>query len=234
MTTAPIILGLFAKRPVPGRAKTRLAAETSPEWAADVARAFLLDTIFRLGTLPVRRVLAYAPASAHEYFRQAVGGLFELTPQADGDLGRRLAAFAAGQFRAGAGAVVLVGSDSPSLPVEHVTRAFTELARADVVLGPATDGGYYLLGLTPRAPDLFAGIPWGGPDVLRATVERLAGTDSRLALLPPWYDVDTLADWRALRGHLAALARAGHPVDLPHTLALPEPPEDAPVRSDPL
>lgn len=217
------VLGLFAKCPAPGRVKTRLAAETSPDWAARVAHAFLLDTVARLATVPVRRVLAFAPADAYQFFREVVGGHFELMPQADGDLGARLAGFTADRFREGAGAVVLAGTDSPSLPVEYVTGAFAQFEGADAVLGPTTDGGYYLIGLTPSAPAVFEGIPWSGPDVLKATVDRLAGTGCRLAVLPPWYDVDTLADWRMLRGHLAALAAAGRPVELQHTEAIPEP-----------
>jgi rSAM/selenodomain-associated transferase 1 len=217
------VLGLFAKEPAPGRVKTRLAAVTSPEWAAGVADAFLRDTVARLAAVPVRRVLTFAPADAAGFFAALVDGRFELTPQADGDLGRRLAAFTAGRFAEGAGQVVLVGTDSPTLPVEWVVRAFAELGAADVVLGPATDGGYYLVGLTPAAPPLFDGIDWGGPDVLRQTVERLEGRRSRLALLPPWYDVDTLDDWRMLRGHLAALARAGYDPGAPHTVRMTGP-----------
>jgi glycosyltransferase A (GT-A) superfamily protein (DUF2064 family) len=93
-----------------------------------------------------------------------------------------------------------------------------------VVLGPATDGGYYLIGCARGVPPVFDGVGWGGPRVLAETVARLGATPARLALLPPWYDVDTLADWWALRGHLAALRRAGLDADVPHTLALPDPP----------
>jgi rSAM/selenodomain-associated transferase 1 len=218
------VLGLFAKRPDPGRVKTRLAADTSPEWAARVADAFLRDTVERFAAVPARRVLAFTPPDAQDFFAALVGGRFELTPQADGDLGCRLGSFADGHLRAGARKVVLVGTDSPTLPVEWVTQAFAELDSADVILGPATDGGYYLIGLTPNAPPLFDGIVWSGPDVLRATVERLTGTPHRLALLPAWYDVDTFDDWRVLRGHLTALKRSGRDPGVPCTDRLPDPP----------
>jgi rSAM/selenodomain-associated transferase 1 len=216
------VLGLFAKRPDPGRVKTRLAAATSPEWAARVADAFLRDTVERLAAVPVRRCLAFAPHDSEPFFAEVVAGRFDLTPQADGGLGVRLAAFADGQFRAGAGKVVLVGTDSPTLPVEWVTQAFAELDSAEVVVGPATDGGYYLIGLTPRAPPLFDGIAWSGPDVLRATVERLTDPSDLLRVLPPWYDIDTLEDWRMLRGHLAALLRSGNDPRVPWTTQIPD------------
>jgi rSAM/selenodomain-associated transferase 1 len=217
-------LGLFAKRPTPGAVKTRLAAESSAEWAAAVAAAFLHDVLDRLATVEGRRVLAFAPPEARPYFAEAVRGRFELTPQTDGDLGRRMAAFFQEQLTAGADRVVLVGTDSPTLPVSLIEQAFEELEYADVVLGPATDGGYYLIGCAGQVPAVFDGMAWGGPRVLLESVARLPA-DRRLALLPPWYDVDTLADWCALRGHLAALRRAGQDPGAPHTERLPLTPE---------
>ncbi|HKI38587.1 MAG TPA: TIGR04282 family arsenosugar biosynthesis glycosyltransferase [Gemmataceae bacterium] len=218
MTTR--VLGLFAKWPEPGRVKTRLAAGTSSAWAADVALAFLRDLVRRLGVVGDRRVLAFAPPDARPLFADAVGGSFALVPQQDGDLGRRLSSFFNDQFAAGAGSVVVLGTDSPTLPLTFVDQAFTALAEADMVLGPATDGGYYLVGCRRGVPPIFDGISWGGSTVLAETVARLANPASRLALLPPWYDVDTLDDWRMLCGHLAALRRAGLDPGVPDTEAL--------------
>jgi rSAM/selenodomain-associated transferase 1 len=209
-------LGLFAKEPVPGRVKTRLVAGSSPEWAAAVARAFLEDLVERLSQVAARRVLAFAPPEGEPFFSALVQGRFSLTPQADGDLGRRMAAFFAEQFRSGAGAVVLVGADSPTLPTAFVEQAFTELEHADVVLGPATDGGYYLVGCAGRLPPIFDGPAWGSRRVLAETIDRLADPSWRLALLPPWYDIDTIEDWWVLRGHVAALRKAGTDPGVPH------------------
>jgi uncharacterized protein len=214
------VLGLFAKWPEPGQVKTRLAAVSSPAWAADVALAFLRDLTDRLGLFAARRLLAFAPASAAARFAGLVGDRFGLVPQAEGDLGRRLSCFLGEQLAAGAGSVVVVGADSPTLPLAHIEQAFAELERADVVLGPATDGGYYLVGCGRRVPPIFDGIAWGGPTVLAQSIARLADPAWRLALLPPWYDVDTLDDWRMLCGHLAALRRAGLDPGVPHTEAL--------------
>ena len=106
------------------------------------------------------------------------------------------------------------------MPVEYVERAFTELELADVVLGPATDGGFYLVGCGPARPPLFGGVAWGAASVLEDTIKGLSDPQWRLSVLPPWYDVDAPADWAMLRGHLAALRRAGVDPGAAHTEAL--------------
>lgn len=222
MTAPQRTLGVFAKWPTPGSVKTRLAGATSAIWAAHVAEAFLRDALDRLTPIAARRVLAFAPRDAVDVFTELARGRFELEPQIEGDLGRRMAAFFA--VHGDAGPVVLVGTDSPTLPPEFIERAFSALMTAEVVLSPAADGGYVLIGCRGKVPPIFAGLDWGTPAVLGQTIARLADPAWRLALLPPWYDVDTLDDWRVLRGHLAALRRAGIDPGLPHTEALPEPP----------
>jgi rSAM/selenodomain-associated transferase 1 len=228
------VLGLFAKRPDPGKVKTRLATETSPEWAARVADALLRDTLNKLARINVSRVLAFAPADARSYFSELVQDHFALVPQLEGDLGMRMKSFFQQQIDTGADAVVLVGSDSPSLPMSMIEEAFDHLQRADVVLGPTTDGGYYLVGCGPRdlarlragprgraeLPPIFDGIPWSSDLVLRETMTRLADPSWRLAVLPPWYDIDTLSDWHVLQGHMAAMRKTGIDPGLPHTTAL--------------
>ena len=217
------VLGLFAKWPEPGAVKTRLAAGDAT-WGARVARAVLLDTVGRLAAVDACRVLAFAPPKREADFAAVAAGRFALVPQAEGDLGRRLAAFVEQQQAAGARAVVLVGTDSPTLPVGHVEQAFAELERADVVLGPATDGGYYLVGCGSARLPFFRGVAWGSGRVLADTVAALTDPRWRLAVLPPWYDVDTPSDWEMLCGHLAALRRAGIDPGVPHTEALTAPP----------
>lgn len=210
------ILGVFAKWPEPGRVKTRLAEATSPEFAARVADAFLRDTLDRLSAVAVERWLAFAPAANAADFRVLAAERYQQTPQGDGDLGARMARFIRERIEGGAERIVIVGTDSPTLPVEYVTDAFHTLRHAEVVLGPATDGGYYLLGCRRRLPPIFDGIAWGGSTVLRDTVARL--DDSwRIALLPPWYDVDKLDNWHMLQGHIAALRRAAIDPRCPRT-----------------
>src|ERR1700693_4323778 len=110
------VLALFAKWPRPGDVKTRLGAK-----GAEIARAFLLDSVERYSRIDARRVLAFAPADAHEQFADLVQGKFNPVPQIPGDLGQRLCGFLEGQLRAGAESVVILGTDSPTLPLEYVT-----------------------------------------------------------------------------------------------------------------
>jgi glycosyltransferase A (GT-A) superfamily protein (DUF2064 family) len=130
----------------------------------------------------------------------------------------RLESFIAAAL-ATASKVVVIGTDSPTLPVEYIERAFADLDRADVVLGPAVDGGYYLVGCR-RLPPIFAGIDWSSNRVLAQTIDRLVTPSWSLALLPPWYDVDTPKDWSMLRGHVKAMRRARIDPGIPHTESL--------------
>jgi rSAM/selenodomain-associated transferase 1 len=209
------VLVLFAKWPLASDAKTRLG-----EFGTEVARAFLLDSIERYARIEARRVLAFAPADAEPSFVNLVLGRFRLVPQRPGDLGQRLCGIVEEQLETGAASVVFLGTDSPTLPLEYIDDAFRRLEAADVVLGPATDGGYYLLGCARRVPPIFHGISWGTSRVLGQTIAALSDPQWPLSLLPPWYDVDTPDDWRMLCGHVAALRRCGIDPQLPHTEAL--------------
>ncbi|MHB8648384.1 MAG: TIGR04282 family arsenosugar biosynthesis glycosyltransferase, partial [Thermomicrobiales bacterium] len=101
--------------------------------------------------------------------------------------------------------VALIGSDLPSLPPAHIAQAFARLDDgADVVLGPAEDGGYYLIAATAPHPALFSGITWSTPAVYAQTVARVEACGLTLATLPPWYDIDGMADLRRCARDLAA------------------------------
>lgn len=216
----PRTLAIFAKYPSPGGVKSRLAEKSSPQWAADIARVFLCDLLGRFQDLEARRLVLFSPEERARSFQTLVGEHYQLVPQGPGDLGHRLAKFLQAEFSTGVNRIVLLGMDSPTLPRLFVEQAFDLLESADVVLGPATDGGYYLIGCNAYYPRLFQQIDWGGERVLFATVERIRETNLNLALLPPWYDVDTLEDWWMFRGHLAAMHQAGLEVDLPNTEGL--------------
>jgi uncharacterized protein len=207
-------LALFAKAPLAGRVKTRLAAVYGAEWAARFAEACLRDLLDRLAGLAVARILVYAPADAGSYFAGLSNGRYELCVQSDGTLGDRLRGFLESHVGEGK-RIVLLGMDSPTVPLALVEQAFTELLHADVVLGPATDGGYYLLGCAGRVPPIFTDMPWSSRDVLSETIARLADPAWKVALLPPWYDVDEGQDVIVLKGHLAALRRSGIDPALP-------------------
>ena len=213
------LLGIFVKQPVPGRVKTRLADDLGPEKAARLYAAFIADIATRFRTLADRRFLCYAPddPQAEDYFSEISREHYQLWLQPEISLGERMAAFFEYAFSLGAKRVVVIGSDSPTLPEEMVNRAFSLLDEHDCVLGPATDGGYYLVGQQSPGSPIFAFIEWSRAGVLHQTAERIAACHARLALLSPWYDVDTLNDLPVLRGHLRAMHQAGVSVCLDAT-----------------
>ncbi|MCI0743318.1 MAG: TIGR04282 family arsenosugar biosynthesis glycosyltransferase [Gemmataceae bacterium] len=217
MTIPDWELGIFAKHPEPGRVKTRLARQTSLQWAAQLADAMLRDTLQRMRGAPVRRrVLAFAPENALPWFQELAEPAFHLTPQGTGDLGERMRHFFS-QFLTASNRLVLIGSDTPTLPMEYVQRAFELLEEVDVVLGPAGDGGYYLIGCQARVPPVFDGIVWGSGEVLEHTVRRLQESKLRYELLPQWYDIDTLDDLRRLRDYLQTMRASGVDPHIPLT-----------------
>ncbi|GAB4453868.1 MAG: hypothetical protein OHK0029_07530 [Armatimonadaceae bacterium] len=134
--------------------------------------------------------------------------------QPEGDLGERLTALFAQAFAAGYGQVCVIGSDAPHLSVGFVQEAFGRLsAGAEVVFGPADDGGYYLVGLSRPLPALFAGIPWSTETVLEESLRAAARESVAPTLLPRWYDIDTVDDLYRLerdlrRGTVSAPATA--------------------------
>lgn len=219
------VLGILGSQPEPGRVKPGLAREFGPETAADIHEAMLFDVLETWDSEPIlapggRRVLVYAPEDAGPWFDPRVPASFALQPQAEGDLGQRMHAFFAGEFEDGASRVVLIGADAPTLDPTLVISAFLCLENRDVVLGPSTDGGYYLVGCRGAVPPIFEGVDWGATHVLGQTVDRLRDTGLSLSVLPPWYEVDTPDAWRVLAGHVRAMRRAGMDPRLPRVEAL--------------
>jgi glycosyltransferase A (GT-A) superfamily protein (DUF2064 family) len=209
------VLGLFGTRPEPGADGTGGLRE---------AMLFdLLDLWDSRGVIAEggRKVLVYAPGNDEvgTWFDTRVPAAYALQPQSGGDRGGRLAAFFAGEFEDGARRVVAIAADAPTLDPSFVIGAFVALEARDVVLGPSTDGGYYLVGCRQGAPPIFEGIDWNQVDVLAQTIDRLDGTGLSVAVLPPWYVVDTdaAAGVAMLRGHLRAMRRAGMDLMLPRT-----------------
>ena len=220
---------LFAKKPAPGAVKTRLQSHLSARDAARLYEALLLDCATALhATHAVTKVIAFAPADAEESLRTLLTpiGSFEYVPQSEGDLGQRMEGLMQWGVVQGAERVVLVGSDTPSLPAAYIDEGLALLCEKEVVLGPSTDGGYYLVGRRKGESRIFQDVAWSTGMVLEQTLARLGM--QTLGLLPPWYDVDTPADAGFLKVHLEALARSGstqgqHSLAVLRDLALPLP-----------
>lgn len=195
-------LGVFAKYWAPGEVKTRLAAAIGEIPAARLHRVFLETLLRRFAGVGDRRVLAYSPAARAAEFAALNAPGWSLESQGDGDLGQRMQAYFRSAFAAGATRVVLIGSDSPTVPEEVIQMAFEALKDRRAVLGPATDGGYYLVGAAEAVPPIFDRMAWSQPAVWAQTVERLQGNDWDFAVLSGWYDVDEVSDLEQLAREL--------------------------------
>jgi uncharacterized protein len=197
---------VLAKAPAAGVTKTRLCPHLTPEEAAQFAAASLIDTLAVARSVPGCASHLAHPPDAAEPLAKLLGGdmppAFAVPP---GDVGTAMCYAIACALEHGATQVALIGSDLPSLPPAYITAAFARLDEgADVVLGPAEDGGYYLIAATAPHPDLFTGIPWSTDAVYAATVEKIAARGLTLATLPAWYDIDGMADLRRCMADLAA------------------------------
>ncbi len=187
-------LGIFAKEPCPGLVKTRLCPPLAPREAAALYQTCLAETIAAMSGKHWRTTVFYAGSRA--YFRQNFPGL-PLVPQASGPLGRRMDLALRHLLNEGERAV-LIGSDSPDLPPHLVEEAFSQLRQAHLVIGPARDGGYFLIGERHHHPQLFVNIPWSTAEVLPITRRRAFDLGIRTAELPVWEDLDDLAALRRL------------------------------------
>jgi rSAM/selenodomain-associated transferase 1 len=211
------VLALFAKHWQPGRVKTRLAAKWGPQRASEVYLAFVRCLLARLAAAGDERWLAYTPPESQAEFCQLADPSWQLVEQANGDLGQRMAALFDQAFASGASRVVLIGSDSPTLPAAHIEQAFDSLLYVPVVLGPAHDGGYCLIGASGKVPPIFTGIDWSTDQVLQQTLARLQAAEVAYTCLPPWPDIDTPEDLQRLRAQLAE-ATHGHELSLRQAL----------------
>ena len=204
-------LAVIAKEPVAGLAKTRLVPALGEAGAARAATAMLTDTLAAVRATGADPWLCFTPVEARERLGRLAPG-FGLLAQRSGDLGNRLAACLAALLVTGADRVTIVGADTPHVPVTSYQRAFALLDEADVVLGPALDGGYYLVAAKAARPELFVGIPMGTEVVLTETLARATAAGLVVALLPPLRDLDMVED-------LAAALDAGELAGAPATLA---------------
>ncbi len=191
-------LGVFAKHWTPGCVKKRLAATEGEVRAAKFCNLFLEATLRRFSTCGDCRILAFTPETKQSEFKTLVGPSWTLQPQVAGDLGQRMDYYFQDAFRNGMDQVLLIGSDSPHLPLSFVYQAYHALARAEVVLGPSRDGGYYLIGLRHPFPELFCEVDWGTSMVWQQTTEKINRRGCSFEQLSEWYDIDNREDLDSL------------------------------------
>lgn len=188
---------VFVRAPRRGAVKTRLAAAVGDDAALRIYRRLAEHTLRETAVLAaggVRVRVHHAPADAGAEVRAWLGDGPLYLPQAEGDLGARMEDAFARAFADGARQVVIVGSDLPDVSADLLRRAFGRLDAHPAVIGPARDGGYYLLGLTAPVRGIFDGIAWSTADVLRATLDRFRAAGIRPAMLEELADVDEAED----------------------------------------
>jgi rSAM/selenodomain-associated transferase 1 len=196
-----VAVAVMARVPGFGPTKTRLCPPLTRDQAALGYRCFLLDRLDQLAALDgVAPVVAFTPAVAERQLAALVPRGVALRPQRGADLGARLDRVLTDLVADGHRGAMAIDSDSPTLPMAWLTRAADLLAhdKADLVLGPCEDGGYYAVGVQAPRPALFADVPWSTPRVLSTTLARAHGLGLRVECLPTWFDVDTEGDLRRL------------------------------------
>jgi len=202
-----IVVAIMAKAPRVGEVKTRLCPPLSPPEAAALYRGFLLDKIEQVrGLREISPAVAYTPPDGRTVFEQ-LAPEFTLVPQRGGDLGSRLANSFDLLLAKGYAGALAIDSDTPTLPTWHLQEASRLIARPeiDVVLGPAEDGGYYLIGLRNLHRDLFEDMAWSTARILPETIRRAEAKGLTVACVPPWFDVDTPEDLERLKASLGSV-----------------------------
>ncbi len=192
---------MFLKAPRPGFVKSRIAADLDSESAVAIYQVLVGMTLSHLPAMKDVE-LRFTPDDAAAELGSWRRPGWSLRPQGDGDLGERLLRAVEEAFSEGAPGVVVLGGDCPEFVAKDIEDALESLAGHDVVIGPAVDGGYWLLGLRRSCPELFRGIPWGTDQVFEETRKKALAAGLSVAELRRLRDIDLLEDWRTwLREH---------------------------------
>ena len=190
-------IGVFAKYWEPGTVKTRLAQSIGNDPAADLYKQFIRCTLDRISGIAARKTLVVTPQERAKNFLELALDDWAIESQSDGDLGARITGYFQLAFEHQFTSVVLLGSDSPTIPRHLIQEALDQLQSHDCVIGPANDGGYYLIGLSnlhSGHADLFEAIQWSTEHVFKQTMQRAAELKLSVHTLAAWYDVDTIED----------------------------------------
>jgi rSAM/selenodomain-associated transferase 1 len=200
------VIAIMARAPSSG-GKSRLIRGLGTHDGASLRLALLRDTLESITALATEKAVLYTPPDRVAEIQAVTPFQAIFLPQRGSTLGERMREGVCELFTSGFDAVVLIGSDLPTLPPAHVTAALEILTRRGeaLVLGPAEDGGYYLIGLTQLRPELFEHIPWGTSHVLQHTRAAAEALEIPVEALSPWYDVDSASDLRRVLRHTEQL-----------------------------
>lgn len=201
-----IAVAIICKTPIAGQSKTRLAPPLRPDECAAISACFIADLAATIATLErpaARPHVVYTPAGSEAALAALLPEGFGMVLQGPGDLGERLLRGIADLLAAGHEGAILINSDSPTLPPAILEAAVAALLRGDpLVLAPALDGGYTLIGLRSAAPRLFQDIAWSTETVFERTLERAGEIGMPATVLDRWYDVDDAASLAILQAEL--------------------------------
>jgi rSAM/selenodomain-associated transferase 1 len=191
---------IFVKYPADGKVKTRLAQDLGGQIVCEIYKRFVEDLLDMLDDLGVDFEILFDPPDAREQFGQWLGTERKFLAQAGDDLGERMRNAFLHYFSKDYKRIVIIGSDSPDLPSAFIERGLESLNDNDAVIGPSSDGGYYMIGFSTEGflKEAFEDIIWSGEDVCRVTIEKLQKHERKLDVLEQWHDVDTLEDLKSL------------------------------------
>jgi uncharacterized protein len=208
---------VFVRAPAIGKVKTRLAEMMDPRKVLDLYQCFVIDVLDMLTQAGFQAVVCYHPQSAEQQVRAWLGDNYRYVPQEGSDLGARMANAFKAVFDQGCRRALLIGTDFPDLPAEFIQQALDGLRKKGAVIGPADDGGYYLIGFACEhfLPVVFDTISWGTRQVLEATLQNFKRHQQELFMLPPWRDIDDYQDLLAFADN-----QTGNRKTAPHTRAL--------------
>jgi rSAM/selenodomain-associated transferase 1 len=198
---------LFLKAPEKGRVKTRLARTTGRDAALEIYKNFVRDTLAMLKRSGRPTILCFHPAHAEKTLKQWLSGDYLFWPQTGKDLGERMMNALMRAFSENYSRVLLMGTDIPDLPESVIQEAFDALEGHPAVMGPATDGGYYLIGFNRRrfSPRFFRDIAWSTPSAFSQTLNKMNTQGVSCHILPEWRDIDDMDDLKDLMSRVDAL-----------------------------
>lgn len=207
-----IAVAIVCKTPIAGKSKTRLSPPLRPDECAEISACFIQDlgtTISKLDHPASRGHAVYTPAGSEAALRRLLPQGFHLLLQGDGDLGERLYQAMVDLLAAGHAGAILVNSDSPTLPPAILEAAVEAVSRGDnLVISPALDGGYTLIGMSRAHRRLFEDIPWSTETVFELTLQRAREIALPVLVLDRWYDIDDAASYAMLEAELGGLRPA--------------------------
>jgi len=200
---------VFAKEPEAGKVKTRLQGYLSPDTCVKLYKAFLSDMLELARSIKCSvKVLAYESSVVEPRYLKTIAQDFLFHKQEGRNLGEKMHHAFNFAKRMNCNKIVIIGSDSPNLPLKYIKEAYSRLGKSDIILGPSHDGGYYLIGLKNPCKGIFKGVEWSSKTVLDNTITNASNIGKKISILKKWYDVDDSMGFIRLKSDLKKKKKA--------------------------